>query len=112
MENLAHQHGLNINPLTEEQTKAAISAARNSGATDQALRDMTTQLGIEPNELATYDLPAQPQIPWEEARHILEIAFCLKQQPNEDWLSATAVLGWPSDHHNIIQLALTMDAIY
>ena len=111
-ENLANQHGLNTNPLTEEQTKAAISAARNSGATDQSLRDMATQLGIQPHELEAYNLPAQPQVPWEEARHILEIAFCLKQQPNEDWLSAAAVLGWPSDHRNIIRLALTMDAIY
>ena len=89
-----------------------MSAARNSGATDQALRDMKTQLGIQPNELAAYDLPAQPQITWEEARHTLEIAFCLKQQPKEDWLNAAALLGWPSDHHNIIRLALTMDAIY
>ena len=110
-ENIINRQGINQHSLNHEQTKAVLTAARATGATENAMRDMAIRLGIKPEELRSHGIPGALPVPWEDARHILEHTYDLKDPDSPSWFAAAIVMGWEPDDPLIQRLASQLEAL-
>ena len=110
-ENIINRQELKRNSLNHEQTQAAFTAARATGATASAMRDMAIRLGMKPEEIRLHRIPDALQVPWEEARHILEHTYRLKNPDNPSWFGAAMVMGWNPNDPLIQRLAAQLETI-
>ena len=106
---VAEAHGLDKSLLTDTQAQEAVEAARAAGASDDALRHMTSILGIPEDDIHRMDIPETKPISWEHAQEIIQ-NVCDTYPPvdQEKWDRITAVIGWPPDHPAVRRLRQTM----
>ena len=98
-------HGLDKSRLSATQAEEAVEAARNAAATDDALRYMTSILGIPEENARRMGIPEPEPIPWEHAHDIIQNA-CGTYPPvdQERWDRITTATGWPPEHPNVRRL--------
>ena len=101
----AAAHRLDKSPLSATQAQEAVAAARNAGATDDALRYMTSILSIPEENARQMGIPEPEPIPWEHAHDIIRNA-CSTYPPvdQERWDRITIATGWPPEHPNVHRL--------
>ena len=71
VEEATERHGLLQPPLNRAQIKAALNAAKDAGADEEAQRRTAKLLGVTPQMFQDLDLPEREPISWENAGKIL-----------------------------------------
>ena len=104
--------GLDQPPLNAEQALRALEAAKAAGASDDALRETATLLGLMPEETG---LPQPEPIPWEWTQEIFQYIFQYISDsgtppPLDRWERVAQATGWPADHDNLKRLARAWQA--
>ena len=109
-EQLYEYHDLNQSPLTPEQLRVAIDAARNAGASEAALRDMAIMLAVPSQDTLQYGVPSQQPVPWTHARDIIRDICMMKNNDSTSWLPASQAMGWPTDSKEVAEFAESIGA--
>lgn len=102
----AAKHTILAGPhLSPEQSLAALQAAKDAGASDNALRHTTDAIKAPPDILLKLGIEPQPPIPWEYARNII-LETCTEEQHHSQaiWERVANATGWPTSHPNFKQL--------